>query len=193
MSPIPGFWSLPENCPCFKQTVHTRLIWMIISSRWSTTTTWCPLGTLLTSASTRQTWTRSCWRWFSWYFEWCVALCLATARVCSDVGGHLFVPDVIGSVSQGRANIISRGLIVMPACYSSMGTYRLCRAFNPTLSSAYRELALNSLPIYSRSLLRIPWRRRRLGTWWGPNLRSATRAARTGGSSAWWFEGWWEF
>ena len=53
------------NCPCFKQTVHTRLIWMIISSRWSTTTTWCPLGTPLTSASTRQTWTRSCWRWFS--------------------------------------------------------------------------------------------------------------------------------
>ena len=32
------------------------------SVRWSTTTTWCPPGTPLTSALIRPTWTRSCWR-----------------------------------------------------------------------------------------------------------------------------------
>ena len=135
-----------------------------------------------------------------WHFEWCVALCALLPRVSVVmlVGIYLSLTSLGQSRRAGQILFSfldwnGRGLIVMPACYSSMGTYRLCRAFNPTLSSAYRELALNSLPIYSRSLLRIPWRRRRPGTWWGPNLRSATRAARTGRSSAWWFERWWEF
>ena len=172
--------------------------WMLIS-RWSTTTTWCPLGTLLTSASTRQTWTRSCWRWFSCILD-DVLHCALPPRVSVVmlVGIYLSLTSLGQSRRAGQILFSflywnGRGLIVMPACYSSMGTYRLCRAFNPTLSSAYRELALNSLLIYSCSLLRIPWRRRRPGTWWGPNLRSATRAARTGWPSAWWFEGWWEF
>ena len=82
MSPIPGFWSLPENCPFFEQTVHTWLIWIFISSRWSTTTTWCPLGTPLTSASTRQTWTRSCWRWFSFDTLNDVLHCVPCYRAC---------------------------------------------------------------------------------------------------------------
>ena len=49
----------------------------------------------------------------------------------------------------------------MPACYSSMGTYRLCRAFNPTLSSAYRELALNSLLMNSCSLIKDPMKKKK--------------------------------
>ena len=41
---------------------------------------------------------------------------------------------------------------------------------------------------YKVKMFRIPWRRRRRGTWWGPNLRSATRAARTGDGNLnlWW-------
>ena len=56
-------------------------------------------------------------------------------------------------------------------------------ARNVTLQSTISDstpCGRKQLLAYKVKMFRIPWRRRRRGTWWEPNLRSATRAARTG-------------
>ena len=65
MIPIPGFWSTCNFCEISPSIAPHYSLCLI---RWSTTTTWCPPGTPLTSALTRPTWTRSCWRYCSQYF-----------------------------------------------------------------------------------------------------------------------------